>query len=178
MRKKKIYICDRHCWTVTKSNQSKLAKITYSMSPAVLYLNVECRLHVTWSDQNSIKKKFLEELIANFPFTRSETHSKRRVQQLYYYRMCIRCRGNVLPGRLLATVGGYTCGHGLMEGIYEVHRWDGLRCHEDWFKHSKVDRVGTQTHRQEDRVSTQCFKQRLLHHTGSEQTSLTIQNLC
>jgi hypothetical protein len=42
----------------------------------------------------------------------------------------------------------------LMEGIYEVCRWDGLRCHDirtkfhaDWFRHSKVNGEGGYTHR-------------------------------
>jgi hypothetical protein len=40
-------------------------------------------------------------------------------------------------------------------GIYEVRRWDGLRCHgihtkfhKDWFRHSKVNRGDSQTQRQ------------------------------
>jgi hypothetical protein len=39
--------------------------------------------------------------------------------------------------------------HSIMEGIYEVRRWDGLRYHDtytkfhkDWFRHSKVNRKG------------------------------------
>jgi hypothetical protein len=44
--------------------------------------------------------------------------------------------------------------HRLMGGIYEVRRWDGLRCHfihtrfhKDWFRYSIADRGETQTHR-------------------------------
>jgi hypothetical protein len=42
--------------------------------------------------------------------------------------------------------------HRLTGEIYEVCRWDGLRCHDihtkfhkDWFRHSKIDRADTQT---------------------------------
>jgi hypothetical protein len=45
--------------------------------------------------------------------------------------------------------------HCLMGGIYEIWDWDCLRCHDiqamlhiDWFRHSKVNRGYTQTHRQ------------------------------
>jgi hypothetical protein len=55
-----------------------------------------------------------------------------------------------------------------MEGIYELRRWDGLRCHdihtkfhEDWFSHSKVDEGDTQTHRQHgDLISLLLFFQK------------------
>jgi hypothetical protein len=37
----------------------------------------------------------------------------------------------------------------LMGGIYEIHHWDGIRCHDirtkshvDWFRHSEVDVAG------------------------------------
>jgi hypothetical protein len=45
--------------------------------------------------------------------------------------------------------------HRLMGAIYEVHHSDGLRCHDihtkshkDWFRHSKVNRQDSQTHRE------------------------------
>jgi hypothetical protein len=52
-----------------------------------------------------------------------------------------------LPSRCLTTIGGvYIQTYRLMGGIYEIRRWDGLRCHDintkfhkDWFTHSKVD---------------------------------------
>jgi hypothetical protein len=42
-----------------------------------------------------------------------------------------------------------------MGGIYEVRRWDWIRCiytefHEDWFRHSEADRRGI--HRDTDRM--------------------------
>jgi hypothetical protein len=55
----------------------------------------------------------------------------------------------------------------LMGGIYEVHHWDGLRCHDihtrsrkDWLRHSNVNGGDTQTHRQHgDRISLLLFFQ-------------------
>jgi hypothetical protein len=52
-----------------------------------------------------------------------------------------------LPSRCQATIGIYTIyRQRLMWGIYEIRRWDGLRCHElhirfhkDWFRNSKID---------------------------------------
>jgi hypothetical protein len=53
-----------------------------------------------------------------------------------------------LPSRCLATIGGmYIETHRLMEGIYEVRHWDGLRCHDidikfhkGLFSHSEITR--------------------------------------
>jgi hypothetical protein len=41
-----------------------------------------------------LNKKFWEELIAYFPLIH-QPHRKRRVQQFFYYCVCICCRGNV-----------------------------------------------------------------------------------
>jgi hypothetical protein len=103
-------------------------------------------------------KNFWEEIIAYFPFIRHGPHKERRVQQFFYCCVCISCRGNVfLRSRCLATIGGiHIQTHRLMEGIYELGRWDGMRCydihtkfHRDWFRRSKDD---TQTHRHAGRV--------------------------
>jgi hypothetical protein len=62
--------------------------------------------------------------------------------------------------------------HRLMEGICEVRRWDGIRCHDihtefniDWFRHSKVN--GAELHRHTGRRShTSRLKiERILYHT-------------
>jgi hypothetical protein len=63
-------------------------------------------------------------------------------------RCLARKEGYNLPSLFLATIGSiHTQTHRLKEGIYEVSRWDGLRCHDihtkfhkDWFGHSKVHR--------------------------------------
>jgi hypothetical protein len=63
-------------------------------------------------------------------------------------RCLARKDGYNLPILCLATIGRtHTQTHGLMEGIYEVHRWDGIRCHDiytkghkDWFRHSEFNR--------------------------------------
>jgi hypothetical protein len=70
---------------------------------------------------------------------------------------CICCHGNCLLSHCLAAIGGYTYRHRLMGGIYEIHYWDELKCHDihtdlhkDWFRHSKVGGgIYIQTHRQE-----------------------------
>jgi hypothetical protein len=68
--------------------------------------------------------------------------------------VCIRYCGNVSTEPLPSNVHIKT--HRLMEGIYGVSRWDGLRSHDihtefhkDWFRHSKVDQ-GRHTDRQHD----------------------------
>jgi hypothetical protein len=94
-----------------------------------------------------VSKKFWEELIACFPFIRHGPHRRRCVQQ-FYCCVCIRCRGNFCTEPLPSNNRGiHIQTQRLMGGIYEAHRWDGLRCHDihtkfrnDWFRHSKIDR--------------------------------------
>jgi hypothetical protein len=65
--------------------------------------------------------------------------------------------GTCLPSRCLATIGGiHIQTNRLMGGIYEVCHSDGFRYHDiytkfykDWFRHSKVGKKDTQTHRQD-----------------------------
>jgi hypothetical protein len=63
------------------------------------------------TSEDTINKKFWDELLAYFPLTRHGWLKKRRVQKLFYCCLCIRCRGNVLPSRCLATIVGYTYIH-------------------------------------------------------------------
>jgi hypothetical protein len=56
-------------------------------------------------------------------------------------RCCCKVFAEPLPSKNEET-------HGLMTGIYELRRSDGLRCHDvstifhkDWFSHSEVDGV-------------------------------------
>jgi hypothetical protein len=66
--------------------------------------------------------------------------------------------GTRFQSRCLATIGGIQIQtHRLMGGIYEVRLSDGFTCqdihtmfHDDRFRHSKVDKGDTQTHRQHD----------------------------
>jgi hypothetical protein len=70
-----------------------------------------------------------------------------------------RKEGYNLPSLCIATIGGiHIQTHRLMEGIYELRRWDGLRCldihtkfHKDLFSHSKFNSgdTHTDTHRQQ-----------------------------
>jgi hypothetical protein len=76
--------------------------------------------------------------------------------------MCIYCRGNLLLSRCLAKITVYTYRDRLMEEIYEVRRWDGVRFHDiytkfhkDLFRHKpilrkwlkrKADNVGIWSH--------------------------------
>jgi hypothetical protein len=74
-----------------------------------------------------INNKFWEELIACFPLIRRGPYRKRRVQQLFYCLVCIRYRGNVFTKPLpINSREIHIEAHRLMEGIYEVGRWDGL----------------------------------------------------
>jgi hypothetical protein len=49
--------------------------------------------------------------IAYFPFIRHRPHRKRRVKQFLYFRLCIRCRGNIFTEPLPRNDGGYTYRH-------------------------------------------------------------------
>jgi hypothetical protein len=80
--------------------------------------------------------KFWEELNAYFPLIRYGLHRKRRLQQYP------RCRGNVLPSRCLATIGGYR---------HTDYRQTMF--HKDWFSHSKVDGRGGFTDTQTSNTS-------------------------
>jgi hypothetical protein len=73
-----------------------------------------------------------------------------------------RKEGFTSPNFCLATIGGiHVQTQRLMGGIYEVRRWDILRCsnihtkfHENCFRHSKVNRGNSQIHRQHgDRIN-------------------------
>jgi hypothetical protein len=78
-----------------------------------------------------------------------DTDRMERVQQ-FYVCACIRCRGDVFTEPLPSNDKRIQMEtHRLMGGIYELRRWDGLRCrnihtefHKDWFKHSKVNSGG------------------------------------
>jgi hypothetical protein len=59
-------------------------------------------------------------------------HRKRHVQQFYCWIFI--AVATWLPSRHLAMIEGYTYRHRLMQGIYEVHLWDGLRCHDMYTK--------------------------------------------
>jgi hypothetical protein len=73
-------------------------------------------------------QKFWEELTVYFPLIRDGPHRKQRVQ-LFFNCLCICCAVTFLPSRCVAKIEGYTYRH-RMGGIYEVRRWDGLRCHD------------------------------------------------
>jgi hypothetical protein len=77
-----------------------------------------------------------------------------------------------LPTRCLATIEAIYMHIDWLGGgeIFEVRRWDGLRCqdtvyvhtkfHKEWFRHSKVHKGHTQTQRQHgDRISLFLFFQ-------------------
>jgi hypothetical protein len=82
--------------------------------------------------------------------------------------VCIRCSGGVLTEPLPSNDRGiHIQTHRLMGDIYEVRRWDGLRCHDihikfhkDWFMHAKLNRGDTETYRQHgDLISLLSFFQ-------------------
>jgi hypothetical protein len=83
------------------------------------------------ADWDDINKKFWEELIAYFPLIRHGSHRKWRVQQFLYSCVWIRCRCNVFTEPLPSNDRGFHIqAFKLVGGIYEVGRWDGLRCHD------------------------------------------------
>jgi hypothetical protein len=59
----------------------------------------------------------------------------------------IRCCGNVFTKPLTSNdMGIHIRIHGLLGGIYDVRRWNALRCydicakfHKDWFSHSELN---------------------------------------
>jgi hypothetical protein len=76
---------------------------------------------------------FWEELIAYFPFIWHGPHKKRRLRQFFV------TAGTCLPSRCLATIRGtYIQTQRVIGGIYEVRRWDGLRCHDRQIKFHKI----------------------------------------
>jgi hypothetical protein len=84
----------------------------------------------------------------DFPLIRHGPHRKWRGQQLFYFCVCILCRGDVFTDPLPSNINI----HRLRWGIYEVRRWDGRRCHDIYtkfhkncFRHSKVNRGFTDT---------------------------------
>jgi hypothetical protein len=88
-----------------------------------------------------IKNKFREDLIAYFPLILHGPHRKLRAQQ--FCCVSISSRGDVFTEPMASNDRER---QRLMGGIYEVRRWDVLRCHgihtkfiKDWFRHSKVE---------------------------------------
>jgi hypothetical protein len=70
-----------------------------------------------------LKQKFWKELIAYFCLIRHGPHTKRCVQQFFYFCLCIRSRGNVFTEPLPSNDRGiHIQAHRLMGGIYEVRR--------------------------------------------------------
>jgi hypothetical protein len=122
------------------------------------------------------KQKFLEELIAYFPWYGTD-HIENNASNNSYTFECVfvtavtflpsrclaairgflpsRCLAKIwgfLPSRWLATIKGYTYRHtdwweGFMK--YAVETGSGAKFHEYWFRLSKVNRGDTQTHRQQ-----------------------------
>jgi hypothetical protein len=95
-----------------------------------VYQNECLGMHPCYTDrQHPPNKKFCEEIIAHFPWYDTGLHRKRRVQQLYFSCIFIAAVA-FLPSRCLAAIGEWTYILKLMGGIYEVCRWNGLRCHD------------------------------------------------
>jgi hypothetical protein len=79
-------------------------------------------------------------------FLRYETHRKRSVKQLLYCVFVVAV--SFLPSRWIAMVWDTHIDIWTVGGIYEVSRWDGLRCHSMyWSRHSgfNVGCTGIQT---------------------------------
>jgi hypothetical protein len=119
------------------------------------YWDWGCRVN-HWHKITCRSKKFWDNFKSLLSLIRHGPLRKWCVPQ-FYCCVCIRCRRQFftekLPtndkgfslSRCLASIREYTYRHRLMRGIYEVWRWDGIRCHDvhtrflkDWFRHSKV----------------------------------------
>jgi hypothetical protein len=82
------------------------------------------------------------------------------VLTIFFIVACIRCNGNVFTGPLPSNEQWDNIQtHRLVGGIYEVLRWDGVRCrdlhtkfHKNWSRHSKVSGRGW-IHNLADRLS-------------------------
>jgi hypothetical protein len=106
-----------------------------------------------------MNKKFWEELIAHFPLIRHGQQRKRRVQQFFYFWVCVRCRGNVstmpFPSNNRRT--RIDTQEGFMKYAVEIGSC-AMICIPSFIKIistiQKLIRGDTQTHRQHgDRVS-------------------------
>jgi hypothetical protein len=104
-------------------------------------------------------KQFCEEIITYFPVIKQGPHRKWRLQQFFvaagtalpssylatvgeytysqthssnisYVVACILCRGNVFIEPLCSNDRRDAQTYRLMGGIYELRRWDVLRCHK------------------------------------------------
>jgi hypothetical protein len=81
----------------------------------------------------------------DFPLIRHGPYRTRCLQQYFYF-----CLYSVSAVPLPSNYKGiHIQTHRPMGGIYEVRRWDGLRCHDlhtkfhkDWVRHSEVYRRG------------------------------------
>jgi hypothetical protein len=102
-----------------------------------------------------LNKKFWEELIAYFPWFDTERPTiviawVVIAGVMFLPSRCLAIVGEILPSLCLASTGGiHVQTHRLMVRIYEVRRWDALKCHDiytefhkDSFRYSTVNRQG------------------------------------
>jgi hypothetical protein len=124
-------------WISLTTSSQALVNIQF---PTSIYKVWLCQLHLTcfcpptcshvWNmlelDHN---KKFWEELI-EYPHWYDMDRIEIVVSNYSSIVACIRCCGNVFTEPLSSNNMGYTYRHRLIGGIYEVHHWDWLRCHD------------------------------------------------
>jgi hypothetical protein len=136
-------------WTAVAEKLQTLKHPTRSIS--------ESRSHALKQTRSSGKTK------------RHGPHSKRRIQQFYYCCLCIPGHRNVFTQPLPSNDKRvHIQTQRLMGGIYELRRWDRLRCqdiytkfHKDWFRHSNCNKMRIYRHRQHvDRISLLQFLQK------------------
>jgi hypothetical protein len=111
----------------------------------------DLKSHINRFNNTKRKRSFVEELITCFPLIRHWPYGRKwPVRRYFYCCVCIRCSRIVFTKPLPNNGSGANIQkHRLMRRIYDVRRWDGLRCHnihtkfnKDWFRHLKVDRKG------------------------------------
>jgi hypothetical protein len=90
------------------------------------------------AESNPKKQEVLGRINHYFLLIRHGPHRKRRVQQFFYCCVYSLLREGCLRSRCVATVLWiYIQRHRLMGGIYELRRWDGIKCHDIYTKFHK-----------------------------------------
>jgi hypothetical protein len=87
-----------------------LSKILYHYHEAnhTLLVITRSALHFIFTMPLIKNKEFWEQLIADFPLIRHEPRRTQRLQQFFYCRVCIRCRGEIYTEPLPSNDRGYT----------------------------------------------------------------------
>jgi hypothetical protein len=90
-------------------------------------------------------KNFWEDLIFYLPLIRYGPHGKRRIQQFFYFSVCIHCRGNFFTEPLPSNGRGIHMQTHILMGFMTYAVEMGSRCHD---LHTKFQLgLGIRTHK-------------------------------